>query len=450
MEKNFTNDNFERFLKQTADQFRMRPSDNVWEGIFKDLNKRRWRVGFASGALLFIASLLGYFLIDSTKSITRPVASASAYAETEKIVKQPAAATPVASAKIRHLPSSFKNTTSSNLPLQKTRNVTINSANAINQDIVSPNQQENNNITSIPNTVTSATDVNSDPVVEENTIEAPSSQSSINDLQNSTPDLLTIESVTNLYRGTRKKPRLSYQIYFTPTVSYRKLTENKSYLRAVPQSSAAPTYGALYDINNVVTHKPDIGLELGFAAKYPVTKNIKARGGLQFNINRYDIKAFNYSPEVATIALNHSGGGVDSLNTVTRYRNFNGYKANWLQNFYFQISAPIGVEFKVAGNDKINLGIASTVQPTYILGDRAYLLSADYKNYSEVPWLIRRWNVNTNLETFVSYSTGKINWQVGPQVRYQLLSSFVSEYPVKENLFDYGLKVGVSLKNDKK
>jgi hypothetical protein len=82
-----------------------------------------------------------------------------------------------------------------------------------------------------------------------------------------------------------------------------------------------------------------------------------------------------------------------------------------------------------------------------MLGDRAYLLSTDYKNYSEVPWLIRRWNVNTNLETFVKYSTGQLNWQVGPQVRYQLLSSFIKEYPVKENLFDFGLKVGIQLNN---
>ena len=109
------------------------------------------------------------------------------------------------------------------------------------------------------------------------------------------------------------------------------------------------------------------------------------------------------------------------------------------------MSAPIGLEVKLHGNDKMHIGIASTIQPTYVIGDRAYMITADYKNYAQVPWLIRHWNVNTNLETFVAYSSGKIKWQVGPQVRYQLLSSFVSEYPVKENLFDFGLKVGISL-----
>jgi hypothetical protein len=166
--------------------------------------------------------------------------------------------------------------------------------------------------------------------------------------------------------------------------------------------------------------------------------------GLQFNVNRYDIKAFNYQNELTTIAL-RTNAGIDSVLATSSHRNFSGYKSDWLQNFYFEISAPVGLEIDLAGDDNVQFGVAGTIQPTYILGDRAYLLSTDYKNYAEVPWLIRRWNVSTGLETFVSYSTGKLKWQVGPQVRYQLLSSFVKQYPVKENLFDFGLKVGVSL-----
>jgi hypothetical protein len=105
----------------------------------------------------------------------------------------------------------------------------------------------------------------------------------------------------------------------------------------------------------------------------------------------------------------------------------------------------VGVEFKVKGDDRVQCGVASTVQPTYLLGDKAYVISSDYKNYANMPDLVRRWNVNTSLETFVAYSTGHLNWQVGPQVRYQILSSYLKKYPVKENLFDFGLKVGISV-----
>ncbi len=34
--------------------------------------------------------------------------------------------------------------------------------------------------------------------------------------------------------------------------------------------------------------------------------------------------------------------------------------------------------------------------------------------------------------------------QIGPQVRYQTLSSFKQKYPVIENLFTFGLKAGVT------
>jgi hypothetical protein len=261
--------------------------------------------------------------------------------------------------------------------------------------------------------------------------------------------LPTIESVVNLYIPKGKKRKSEFQLYFTPTVSYRRLTENKSYLRAVPQNMATTNLAALYDVNSMVEHKPDLGVELGFAFKFPVSPRIKLRTGMQFNVNRYDIKAFTYVPERATIALNTRARGVDSVNTISSYRNFSGGLPNWLQNYYFQVSTPVGVEVALSPKaKKTRFGVATTIQPTYVLGDRAYLISTDYKNYSQVPWLMRRWNVNTSLETFVSYTTGTLRWQVGPQVRYQLLSSFVEKYPVKENLFDYGLKIGISL--DKK
>ena len=100
---------------------------------------------------------------------------------------------------------------------------------------------------------------------------------------------------------------------------------------------------------------------------------------------------------------------------------------------------------KLAGNDKTYVGVAGTIQPTYVLNDRAYLISTDYKNYAEVPRLTRHVNLSTGFETFVNYTSGKTKWQIGPQVRYQILSSYHNKYPIKENLFDFGLKVGVTL-----
>ncbi len=59
MKRNFTNENFEDFLRQSADGLRLRPSGKVWKNISKHLNKRRRRVGFAIGTFLLAVSTFG-------------------------------------------------------------------------------------------------------------------------------------------------------------------------------------------------------------------------------------------------------------------------------------------------------------------------------------------------------------------------------------------------------
>jgi hypothetical protein len=63
-----------------------------------------------------------------------------------------------------------------------------------------------------------------------------------------------------------------------------------------------------------------------------------------------------------------------------------------------------------------------------------------------VPSLTRKWNINTGFEIFAGYKTGKTDWRIGPQVRYQVFSSFDNKYPIKEHLFDFGVKLGLTLK----
>jgi hypothetical protein len=427
MKKSFIPDNFEHFLKDSADDLQMRPKEAVWRRIQGRLNRRRRWTLFTSAFFLVTASLFGYFIVDRSKEPSDPFAGVQTLTEEKN--------TPPENTAVATAPSIKTNASAAAITKNKT------AATPIDRTTLAASRKLFQN--PMPETAVAALSFTPVPVDEHQpsneTITQPAPEMAL--AANSIP---TIESVVNLYKPKAKRRKSEFQIYFTPTVSYRRLTENKSYLRAVPQNLASFNMAALYDVNSLVTHKPDLGLELGFAFKFPVARSIKLRTGMQFNINRYDIKAFTYRPERATITLNSGPRGIDSLNTISQYRNFNGGRMDWIQNLYFQVSAPVGVEINLSGSRKTKIGVATTIQPTYVLGDRAYLLSSDYKNYSQVPWLMRRWNVNTSLETFVSYKTGTVQWQVGPQVRYQLLSSFVEKYPVKENLFDFGVKVGVS------
>jgi hypothetical protein len=180
---------------------------------------------------------------------------------------------------------------------------------------------------------------------------------------------------------------------------------------------------------------------------YAANKTITFRAGLQFNYSRYDIQAYSStSSERATIALN-SSTGLPSNNALTSYtniRNFGGDEVENLRNQYFQLSMPIGLEVNLLGNDKLQVGVAGTLQPTYLMNRNTYLITTDYKNYTKEPSLIRRVNLHTSAEAFVAYKTGDLKWQVGPQFRYQLLSSYVKEYPIREQLMEFGIKIGVA------
>lgn len=468
MESNFNNREFEQLVKRNADQYRMIPSEKVWKGINNALHTRRRWYGIGLTMLLLLTAVSVTWVM-----VSYPVSKKQETNSTQNI--QPNTPGPTV-ADPANPPSntingllSFNKFTEEKAPVNDKTGTQVLNENTLpetsTESLIVGNILENTDVQLITEKASQNTPVKAERSVVPsnfniNNVPAPINGTGTGDkvsankitersdkrltLYKETYYPLTIESVVNTYHAQKIRRKLSWQLYFAPTISYRKLSQNKSFQGASPFDPANYPFASLTDVNKAVVHKPDLGLELGFTTRYPLTKNLRLRGGLQFNINRYDIKAFVYNGEQATINLT-GGNGTNSVTAWTYYRNYNGYKTDWLKNFYFTVSAPIGAELTLLGNDKTSLGIAGTVQPTYILSDRAYLISTDYKNYAEVPWLIRHVNVNTSFETFISYKSRSTRWQVGPQVRYQVLSSFQNKYPVKENLFDFGLKIGVTL-----
>jgi hypothetical protein len=257
---------------------------------------------------------------------------------------------------------------------------------------------------------------------------------------------LSIESVTNSYQRQKHSPRFHWQLHFTPTVSYRSLKEDQKFIAQARMNLSASPLAVTTELSNVINHRPDLGMQLGLLGTYPLGKRLDLIAGLQFNVSKYDIKAFNYPTEVATIALVNAWGGSTAVSTVTSFRS-NGFtnKASWLRNYYYSISAPVGLEWRILGKKQNHWGFSTTVQPTYMVGNRSYIISMDYQNYAEVPYLINKWNLNVGLETYAKFSVGNTDFRVGPQVRYQLFSSFKKGYPVSEHLYDFGVKLGIML-----
>jgi len=478
MQNRFNNNDFEQFVKQNADQYRMFPSDKVWGNIHNTLhNRRRW-YGIGLTLLILSAGVVTWVMLN-TAGKNRQVVSTLPVIKAQPLVQATKKITPPlimpdksVNNKNSYITSIDKlqkiaftdlstegETISANIertvviaynspamPVTKTDILYQPQSVAKNLPVLPPTRQANNKSVSVPAYPVKVNDY-SFALSTNNNKQAVSNNSEVKAFNQNDIYPFTIESVINSYTHIGKRKKTSLEFYLTPTISYRGLKENKPFISASRSSSSGtgPNYYAS-DINSIVTHKPDLGLQLGFTIGYPLSKKVKLISGLQFNVSKYDIRAYSYPSEIATIALSNAAGGTNTVSTVTNYRNAGGSKADWLHNLYFSVAAPIGLELKVLGNRKAYMGISGTVQPTYITSNRSYLLSTDYKNYAEVPSLIRKWNINTGFEIFAGYTTGKLKWRIGPQVRYQTMSSFQKQYPVKEHLFDFGLKMGIMLR----
>jgi hypothetical protein len=452
MERRFNDSDFEKLLKENADQYRMYPSEKVWKGVHSALHRRHKWYGISAFTLLLLttAGLTFFGLYDTPAKPT--------IAETKKTITETKTQIQSSGFLIADNNNQTANTIENGISNTEKKSITIPEPEKeiadLNSSVVSAENQKPGNTTQPQevteqslNTENTNSEIqklasNSDAIVIENeqaNLSGGISEEKLNADARLKVDISALASQNVPVIIPKKQPRLTAQIYFTPTFSYRKLSENTS-----ANSGGSNSYLSLIGVNNLVKHKPLMGLEFGIESKYRLKNWLFFKSGLQFNINRYDISAYSHPTEIATVSVNN-GYRTFNYSAPSNYGNFSGSKQNWLENFYFQVAVPLGAEIILTEKKNYSWGISGTIQPTYVIGDRAYLISSDFRNYAKFPDLMRRWNLSSGAETFISYSTGRIRWQTGPHIRYQHLSSFVSEYPVKENLFAVGLKIAATL-----
>jgi hypothetical protein len=239
-----------------------------------------------------------------------------------------------------------------------------------------------------------------------------------------------------------KNSKFGFGFFITPSTSYRSLSDFKAKEILGTAPATAPV-GLNYttNINEIVRHKPAMGLELGFAVLYNMTNRIKFKTGIQFNIRQYYIETFQSVADVTTISLvnNH---GVENVSVLSLYNNNNGYRNAELDNKMYQVSIPIGFQYDVIKGKHIGITAEASIQPTFTLNKSLYLLSTDYKHYADGNSLMRKWNINSSLGINLTYKTGVYQWFLGPQARFQHLPTYSNKYPITEYLMDYGIRLG--------
>jgi len=449
MERNFYTDDFERLIRQKADQYKMYPSDQVWKGVYKSIHgRRRWRWAGLAILLLSIGVYTGnYYLSDKPASRLANNIQASISATTEfpehpatperwiNPINKPAVTNNAIKNNIRQSQLIIDNSVAI-VPVYSTENSQV-IINADAEDLV-----RNANIESI-SIAQKQPSLTTDQIAADKLPATFADAASESVLKEDQQGINWLEEYAVFQLTPPKAQRIGIQVHFSPTVNYRKLTGTNLYTPEVKNIPLSPNI--VGDVDQYVKHRPALGFELGTNLMYRVSKHVTLKTGIQFNYSRYDIEAYSAPiPEIATIALNNQTFVNDTISRYSRIRNLSGYEQEDLSNQYFQLSMPIGVEYKVLGSGRLQLNVAGTIQPTYLLNRNSYLITTDFKNYTREPSLVRRWNVNGGLEAYISYYTGSVRWQVGPQFRYQLLSTYSRKYPIKEQLMEYGFKVGVS------
>ena len=508
MDNRFYDNEFEKYLKEEADDYRMYPSDHVWRNIQQEIHGyRKWPALTAISIFVISALVVGTVLVKphteiaSVQPILSKTNSVSESATTVSVKPKQQIVYPSAK-ETYHQNTAITNSSSVIYALQG--NIT-----QIQQPLVEDifaiatavPENEINSSNSNANTTTTNLNIKaSDLQIQKASLEitAPvliaetrvsKTASAIkqahtpemdlkpySSLERSIPEkteynnkylFANLEEFQNGYNTNKqlsfifndskksnaensplsklsgKSSKFDFQFFVTPSISYRRLVDNvngelsKSYITALP---FAANY--VVDVNHVIQHTPARGYEVGFALGYNLNKNFAIRSGFQFNVRQYDINAYVHPFEAATIAL-LTGNSNSFVNTVSGFRNIPGSTPIILRNRYYEISMPVGVDWKPISG-KISWGIAASVQPTYTFDKEPFIITSNYKNYADGSQLLRNWNINANLETYIGYSAGKYRWQIGPQIRYQVMPTMSTAYPIKEYLIDYGIKLSLT------
>lgn len=249
----------------------------------------------------------------------------------------------------------------------------------------------------------------------------------------------------------RRNSKFGFQFYVTPSTSYRRLSDEKVKEIIQPAAAASVTQNAPLslnystystNVNNVVRHRPAVGMEVGFSLLYNMGSKLKLKTGVQLNVRQYYIETFeSLTNDLASLSLINYRG-VETINFYSAYNNNTGYRQTELDNKVYQFSIPIGIQFELLQGKHFGISSEASVQPTLTLNNNTYLLSNDYKHYTDGNNFIRKWNINTSVGLNLSYKAGSSSWQLGPQIRYQHLPTYSNSYPIKEYLMDYGVRLG--------
>ena len=479
-ESNYRNE-FELFLKESADEFKMVPSRKVWYSLYNNLHPdRKWP---SMAVCLLILTAVLYLGIANNNSLSNAAKKISSENFSNRLNEKNIDNKITFSSKdyinstnkkqhkfsltsnFTNNPALTENAVSNNTEVEIIPEVTTNlSVLNTDENIITVKTTNSLNFADVKNDAAYSyqkkagvardfiiDDKNENTIIENSDVSIAANTKIISAKLSENETLLQKNNLLNIEKSWkedyafRNKPAINkfkqnstFFYYIAPSFGYRTFSKPAENINAASTSS----FTAATTNNNatVLFDKPALNLEAGAMLQYSISKKLRLKGGVQANYNNYisSVTALGH-PSQTSLTLNNNSNNIRSSNYSTKAGN------DRINKTTMQITLPLGADFKIASNGKLNWYAGGSIQPTYIIGGNAFVLSSDEKYYISENALLRKMNLNTSIETFISFkSSNGVILNVGPQFRYQLLSTYKKEYGYSEKAYNLGVKVGIT------
>ena len=484
MSDSMPHDDFEKRLKKEAEDFLPQPSSRVWENIHNELHPRRRKYLLAAAAAVLLLLAVGVYLLQKqyvsshTKpSVAEQIPDGTLPAQTppppsdnSQSSKQPAQ--PVASSgKIFTQPQKPGETESVGLttkprsgytedsqrdkPTASSKSAIVIKNDLQNPELSAPNKEkeqmsgaksgnqssETSGLPLLENLSLFLSIPHSKDYVELSTFaHANRISSSWMIPQNEGNLSFSKKENEKVSRGKLyRKP--SYEIFYTPGIGYRSLTEASPGMMAGNLSSYSSS-----SLSNL-KQQPAWSWAAGARVILPFGKSWSLQTGLSVEQLNYSITAYGTYP--AYVQNNNNYYYSASPSRSLYFLSTNALAAarpavNHLHNSYFSGEIPLLVDRRFGNPRRISLNLAAGAGLTYLFHANPVIYSPVSGRYFTGADYIRKLNGNFHIETSLFIPLGPtLKLDVGPSLQYQILSSYKNYPAIKERPYLLGFKTGL-------
>ncbi len=403
---------FEEYLKDVTDEFSMYPTARIWNSIYNNIHPNKKLPSIVTSILIILA--LGFLGNNNTIQPNKPATANNTEMVDSKIL----------------LTKNQDFSINNNSILKISPQLSVVHSKAISSNTFEGRSES----TKDANTLYSSNNL----LPTEKNNQYPLQHSPINNVV-SPQILLRINSIekeaiqhpiAQYKQELNRRGSISYQLYTTPSLEYRFPLAAEQTTELLSESSASMLKNSNSQDNNLINKEPSLNIEAGGALLIKVSDAVRIKAGMQLNYAKF--KNSSIQSTASPII-----GSFSNINDPINNHSFN--------NTRYQISLPIGTDYKIAEINHLQWFAGATVQPSFTVMGSSYNENNGTSQYSQPFDIMRKWNVNTSIETFFSYTLKNgSTLNAGPQFRYQLFSSYGNNYNYDEKLYNIGIKLGIT------